>query len=119
MDDPVRAAASGCCPRCGRGRLYAGLLRFNERCPACGLDFAAFNVGDGPAAFLTLIIGAVVVGLALWVELSFSPPWWVHVLLWLPLVVLATIASLRVTKGVLLALEYRNQAAEGRLDGDE
>lgn len=116
MADPVRAAAGGCCPRCGRGRLYAGLLRFNPRCPNCGLDLAAFNVGDGPAAFLTLVIGAIVVGLALWVELSFRPPWWVHVLLWTPLVVLGTIGSLRVAKGVLLGLEYRHMAAEARLD---
>lgn len=119
MVDPVRAAARGCCPRCGRGRLYGGLLRFNARCPNCGLDFAAFNVGDGPAAFLTLIIGGIVVGLALWVELSFEPAWWVHVLLWTPLVIVGTVASLRVGKALLLALEYRHQAAEGRLHDTE
>lgn len=116
MIDPVRAAAKGFCPRCGSGRLYAGLLRFNDRCPSCDLDIAAFNVGDGPAAFLTLILGAIVVGLAMWVELSFAPRWWVHALLWPPLIIASTIASLRVTKGVLLALEYRHQAAQGRLD---
>lgn len=115
MVDPVRAAARGCCPRCGGGRLYAGLLHFNARCPRCGLDFAAFNVGDGPAAFLTLIIGGIVVGLALWVELSFEPAWWVHVLLWTPLVIVGTIAALRIGKALLLALEYRHRAAEGRL----
>jgi len=116
MPDPVRAAAGGSCPRCGRGRLYAGLLRFNERCPACGLDLTIFNVGDGPAAFLTLIIGAIIVGLALWVELAFSPPWWVHALLWLPLALVGTIGSLRASKGLLLGLEYRHEAAEGRSD---
>ena len=100
--DPVRAAVAGKCSRCGRGRLYAGLLRFNERCLACGLDIARFNVGDGPATFLILVIGAVVVGLAMWVELSFEPAWWVHVLLWTPLVVVGTIAALRVAKAVLL-----------------
>lgn len=118
MDDAVRAAAKGCCPRCGRGPLYAGLLRFNARCTNCGLDIGAFNVGDGPAAFLTLVIGAVVVGLAMWVELSLEPAWWVHLLLWPPIVIVATIGSLRVAKGVLLALEYRHQAAEGRRDDE-
>ena len=116
MTDPVRAAARGRCPRCGRGRLYTGLLRLNERCPTCGLDLAAFNVGDGPAAFLTFFIGAIIVGLALWVELSFEPEWWVHVLLWTPLAVVGTIGSLRIAKALLLALEYRHKAAEGRLD---
>jgi uncharacterized protein (DUF983 family) len=119
MIDPVRAAARGCCPRCGRGRIYAGLLRFADCCPACGLDISAFNVGDGPAAFLTLIIGAVVVGLAMWVELGLSPRWWVHALLWPPLIIAATVAALRLTKGVLLALEFRNQAAEGRRDDSQ
>lgn len=118
VTNPVRAAAAGRCPRCGRGALYAGLLRFNDRCPVCGLEIGRFNVGDGPAAFLILIIGAIVVGLALWVELSFEPPWWVHVLLWTPLVIVGSIASLRVTKAMLLALEFRNKAAEGRLDED-
>ncbi len=116
LTDELRVAAAGRCPRCGRGPIYAGLLRFNDRCPVCGLELARFNVGDGPAAFLILIIGAIVVGLALWVELSFAPPWWVHVLLWTPLVIVGAVAALRVSKGVLLALEYRHKAAEGRLD---
>jgi uncharacterized protein (DUF983 family) len=112
---PTMAAARGCCPRCGQHTLFAGWVKFADRCSACGLDFTAFNVGDGPAAFLTLIIGAIVAGLAIAVELIFSPPWWVHVLLW-PLVTLAMIlASLRVTKGMLLALEYLNAAREGRI----
>jgi uncharacterized protein (DUF983 family) len=88
---------------------------FAPSCRVCGLDLAAFNVGDGPAAFLILIVGALVVGLAITVELSFSPPWWVHVLLWLPLTTLAVIFSLRVAKGLLLALEYRHRAQEGRI----
>lgn len=116
--DPVRAALSGCCPKCGAGRLFAGLLRFAPRCDNCGLDYSQFNVGDGPAAFLTLIIGAIVTGLALWVELAYEPPFWVHIILWLPLVVVGTVAALRYSKAVLLALEYRHQATEGRLDRD-
>jgi uncharacterized protein (DUF983 family) len=104
----------GRCPRCGEGRLYAGLLRFEARCGVCGLDFAAFNVGDGAAAFLILIIGAITVGLAMFVELSFTPPFWVHILLWLPFVIGGTLGALRLTKGILLALEWRNDAGEGR-----
>ena len=79
------------------------------------MDFAGFNVGDGPAAFLTLIWGTIVVVLAVWLELAANPPWWVHVLLWLPLVTIGTLFSLRVAKAALLALEYRNAAREGRI----
>lgn len=108
----VQAALFGLCPQCGAKTLFAGLTEFAPRCRACGLDFQSFNVGDGPAAFLTLIIGAVVVILAVVVEFAFSPPWWVHLILWLPLIVSATIWGLRVSKAALLGAEYRRKARE-------
>lgn len=111
----ILSGVKGLCPRCAAPTLFAGLLAFSARCRACGLDYDQFNVGDGPAAFLILIVGAIVTVLALSVELGFSPPWWVHVLLWLPLTLMLTIGLLRVAKGVLLALEYKNRAREGRL----
>ena len=91
------------------------MTSFAPRCRACGLDFADFNVGDGPAAFLILIVGALITGLAIAVELAFEPPFWVHVLLWVPSATAAVILSLRAGKGLLLALEYRHRAAEGRM----
>ncbi len=111
----LETALRGLCPRCGNRTLFAGLASFAPRCRACGLDFASFNVGDGPAAFLILIVGALIVGLAATLELSASPPWWLHVLLWPPLATITVIGSLRVAKGVLLALEYRHRAREGRI----
>ena len=107
---PLQVAIGGCCPRCGKGRLFGGIIRFAPRCAVCGLDFQAFNVGDGAASFLILIVGAIVTGLAMWLELSRSPPWWVHVLLWLPLTLLLSVALMRVSKALLLALEYRHDA---------
>jgi uncharacterized protein (DUF983 family) len=111
----VQAGLKGLCPRCGSPGLYAGLLRFVGRCPRCGLDIGSFNVGDGPAAFLTLILGALVVGLAIWLQLALDPPWWVHVLIWIPFMIATTIGSLRIAKAMLLAAEYRNAAQEGRI----
>ena len=117
MDDDVRpltAALRGGCPRCGSRTLFAGVVRFAPACRACGLDFEAFNVGDGPAAFLIFIVGGLIVGLAIWVELRFAPPFWVHILLWVPLAAALTIGLLRIGKGWLLALEYWHRAREGR-----
>lgn len=108
------AGARGLCPRCGNPTLFAGFARFAPRCRACGLDFSGFNVGDGPAAFLTLAVGALVTALAVAVELAYQPPWWVHAVLWLPLTIVAVLVSLRFAKALLLALEYRNRAREGR-----
>jgi uncharacterized protein (DUF983 family) len=95
--------------------LFAGLASFARKCRACGLDFAGFNVGDGPAAFLIFIVGGIVVAAAIAVELGLSPPWWLHILLWLPLAAGLTVGLLRIAKGLLLALEYRHRAREGRI----
>ena len=85
----------------------------------CGLSFASFNVGDGPAAFLIFVVGGIVVGLAILLELSASPPWWLHMLIWVPVTAVLTIGLLRIAKGLLLALEYRHRAREGRIRPDE
>ena len=122
MEDPGRAeprpidcGLHGLCPRCGARTLFAGFIKFAGRCGACGLDFSAYNVGDGPAAFLTLILGTIVVVGAVALELGAAPPFWVHLLIWPPVTLAGVIVSLRVAKGWLIALEYRNRAAEGRL----
>jgi uncharacterized protein (DUF983 family) len=112
---PLACALRGLCPRCGAKTLFRGVASFSPSCRACGLDYDAFNVGDGPAAFLILIVGALITTLAILLELGASPPFWVHILLWVPLTAVAVIGSLRVAKGLLLALEYRQNAREGRI----
>lgn len=110
-------ALRGLCPRCGAPSLFAGWVRFAPRCRSCGLDFEKFNVGDGPAAFLTLVVGGLVSGLAIWLQLAVEPPYWVHALLWIPLTCVLVILGLRASKALLLALEYRHEAGEAsRLD---
>ena len=111
----LRGAVLGLCPRCGARGLFRGVASFAPLCLACGLDYAAFDVGDAAAPFLIFLVGAVVVVGAIWLELSRSPPWWVHVVLWVPLTVGLTLALLRVAKGILLALEYKNDAGLGKL----
>lgn len=105
-------ALFGLCPRCGARTLFAGWIAFADRCRGCALDFSRFNVGDGPAAFLTLIIGAVLVGLATWLAVAVAPPWWVHVLLWVPLGIGLTILGLRAAKSALIWSEFRQEAQE-------
>ena len=116
---PAEVALRGLCPRCGNRTLFAGIATFAPRCRACGLDFDGFNVGDGPAAFLIFIVGAIVVGGAVALELAAEPPIWLHVLIWFPLATALVVVLLRLAKGVLLALEYRHQAREGRISGGE
>lgn len=109
-----QAALFGLCPQCGARTLFEGVAQFAPRCRTCGLDFSKFNVGDGPAAFLTLVIGAVVVGLALWLDAAVRPPFWVHALIWIPFTFAAVVYGLRIAKAGLLASEFVNRAGEGR-----
>ena len=112
---PIKAGLTGHCPRCDARTLFAGWVRFADRCSNCGLDFRGFNVGDGAAAFLILVLGAITAAAAIIVELKFSPPFWLHIILWPPIVLVLTIFSLRASKGVLLALEFSHAAREGRI----
>ena len=96
------------CPRCGSGKLYAGLLAVAERCTVCGLDFGPHDSGDGPAVFVILILGAVIVALAFFVETLAAPPYWVHVAVWPPAIVVLALLMLRPVKGLLVALHYKN-----------
>ncbi|MFC7536018.1 DUF983 domain-containing protein [Sphingomonas sp. GCM10030256] len=111
---PASLALRGLCPRCGKGKLFRGWVRFAERCSACDLSFSQFNVGDGPAAFLILIVGAVVTVGALVTDAVLEPPWWVH-LVWVPVAVLLTAPGLRLGKILLLAQEYQHKAREGQI----
>jgi uncharacterized protein (DUF983 family) len=114
-----RAALFGLCPECGAPSLFEGPAKFRARCGACGLDYSRYNVGDGPAAFLTLIIGALLIVAALSLDAVFQPPLWVHLILWVPLTIAAVLYGLRVGKAALLASEHQRKAAEGRREDEE
>ena len=113
-----RAAFFATCPECGASGLFERGVRFRDRCPSCGLDYGRYNVGDGPAAFLTLIIGALLIALALGLDAALHPPLWLHAILWIPLTIAAVLYGLRVGKAALLASEHQRQAAQGKLSDD-
>jgi uncharacterized protein (DUF983 family) len=113
----IVAGLTGHCPRCGRGRLFSGLLTLAPRCDTCGLDLSFADAGDGPAVFVSLIGGFIVLGIALAAELLYEPPIWVHLAVFLPMTALVCFGLLRPLKGLLIALQYRNKAEEGRLEG--
>ena len=111
----IQAALLGRCPRCGEGSLFTGYLAVALRCMHCGLDYAAFDAGDGPAVFVILIVGFLVAGGALIVEVTFQPPYWVHAVIWLPTIFILAFGFLRLVKSTLLVLQYKHRAGEARL----
>jgi len=113
---PIGRGLRGRCPRCGQGRLFHGFLSLRPACERCGLDYGFADAGDGPAVFVILIGGFIVVFAALMTEVVYQPPYWVHAALWLPLILVVTLVPLRLVKGLLIALQYHHKAAEGRLE---
>lgn len=113
---PIADGLAGRCPRCGQGRMFQGFLNVAPRCTACDLDMSFADAADGPAVFVTLFAGAIVAGVALWVEFTYEPVWWVHALIQIPLILLVCLPMLRALKGILIALQYATKAEEGRLE---
>jgi uncharacterized protein (DUF983 family) len=106
---------AGRCPACGKGKLYSGYLAVAPRCEVCGLDYGFAEAGDGPAVFVILITGFIVTAAALFVEIAYAPPYWLHALLWGPLAIILPLLLLRSFKGVLIGLQHRHKAEEGQL----
>jgi uncharacterized protein (DUF983 family) len=115
---PYVAGLACRCPRCGRGRLFAGSfsLAVDQRCESCGLEFGFVDPGDGPAVFAIMLLGFLILGSALLVEFRLHPPLWVHVVVWTPVTLFVALGLLRPLKGLLIALQYHHKAELGRRD---
>jgi uncharacterized protein (DUF983 family) len=111
---PWIAGLRGRCPRCGEGHLFDGVLKLAPSCDRCGLDYSFADSGDGPAVFIILIVGFVLLGAVLAVDATYEPAWWVHALIWPPLTLVLCVGLLRPAKGLMIASQYHNQSGEGR-----
>ena len=111
---PVSTGVAGKCPRCGRGRLFAGYLGVARSCSSCGLSYEFADGGDGAAWFVMLFVCVVGVGSILGVEVAYSPPFWVHLLIAIPVLILLPLVLLRPVKGVLINQQWKTDAREGR-----
>ncbi|HNB46228.1 MAG TPA: DUF983 domain-containing protein [Burkholderiaceae bacterium] len=112
MASPVATGLQCRCPRCGRGRLFAGYLTLVEKCESCGLDLRAMDSGDGPAFFVMFLVLIVTVPLVFLVWAVFEPPIWVHMVLW-PVVILGlSLWLLRPAKGIMVALQFKHRAGQ-------
>ncbi len=102
----------GRCPRCGEAPLFSGFLKVTDRCATCGLGFAGHDAADGPAVLVMFLVGAVVMGGALVVEMRYAPPLWVHAVAWIPLATALCLGLLQPLKGATVALQYRFRSVE-------
>ena len=116
LPSPFATGLACRCPRCGEGALFKGFLKPVSRCESCGLDLSWAEATEGPAVFIILIVGFVIVGAAAAVEAMFHPAPFVHLLLWLPGTVILALALMRPLKATMVALQFHNRAEEARLD---
>ncbi|QTN19490.1 DUF983 domain-containing protein [Brevundimonas sp. AJA228-03] len=112
----IRAGLLCRCPNCGKGRLFSGFLKVVDTCAVCGFAFTRLNTGDGAAIFVMQIAGGIVVFTALFVEIAWSPPMWVHLVVFLPLVLILSLGLMRPGKGAMIALQMRNRAGQAERD---
>jgi uncharacterized protein (DUF983 family) len=116
---PIVSGLLGRCPACGKGELFQGFLSLRQHCEHCGLDFSFADSADAPAFFVMFFSGFIVAGSALAVEVLYSPPYWVHAVLWIPLILITALLPLRPLKGLMIGLQYHHKAAEGRFTGGD
>ena len=112
---PLSVAVRSRCPRCGRGHLFRGFLSLAPQCDACGLDYSFADPADGPAFFVMMTAAIPATAFGVWLELTYSPPLWVHAVTTLPIVLIACTLPLRFFKGWLVAEQYVHKAEEGRI----
>ena len=104
--------ALGRCPRCGEGHIFRGFLTIRDHCEVCGLDYSFADPADGPAVFVQLFACVPGVIFILMLEIMARPPWWVHLAVGLPVVILTTVLPLRPIKGWLVAAQFTTRAQE-------
>jgi uncharacterized protein (DUF983 family) len=104
----LRRGLFGRCPNCNRGRLFRAFLKVADHCPACYEALHHHQADDAPAYFVILIVGHLVVPLALIVEVAYSPPYWLHTAIWLPLTVGLAVGLLAPIKGAIVGWQWAN-----------
>ena len=110
----IRQALSCKCPRCQVGDLYKQGFTMDllKSCPSCGLDYTKNDSGDGPAVFLIFVLGFLLVPLALIFENIFTPPLWVHAVLWTIVALVLTVGSLKPLKSYIIALQFKHRPGD-------
>ncbi len=116
VQNPITNGLRAACPKCGEGALFTNGLTLRDACPSCGLNYGFADSGDGPAVFVIMMLGALTLGGALFLEFRYDPPVWVHVVVWGMFIPIVAFGLLRVLKGILINLQFANKAEEGRFD---
>lgn len=98
------------CPNCGQGKLFRAYLKVNDTCPACGEELFHHRADDVPAYISIVIVGHILVGLMLHIEMTYhdvDPMWYFATLV--PLAIIMPLAMLPSIKGAVVGLQWANR----------
>jgi uncharacterized protein (DUF983 family) len=109
---PVTTGLKCVCPRCGAGPLFEGYLELAKSCTQCGLDYSFADSGDGASWFVMSFVCVFGVGSIIGIELGYSPVWWVHVLIAIPVLVILPMLLLRPVKALLINQQWKTGATQ-------
>ena len=110
---PFAAGLACRCPRCGEGALFSGFLKVAPVCESCGLDLKFADTGDGPGVFVIFAVAPILINLSFYVEGLFHSAPWMHLVLWIPTIIILSLLFLRPFKATMIALQYQRGAGEG------
>jgi len=110
----LKQGIKGKCPACLKGNLFQKKfdLSVQARCKNCDLDFAHSDSADGPAVFLIFILGFLLVPAALIMDILYTPPIWLHIVLWGGLTLIIGIGALRPLKSYIIYLQYKYRKSD-------
>jgi uncharacterized protein (DUF983 family) len=94
------------CPACGGTALFASFLKPVERCHVCQEDWIRHNADDLPPYIVILVLGHVIVTGMTAVEITFHPPMWIQLAIWIPTIIALTIGLIQPVKGGVIAFQW-------------
>lgn len=109
----------GQCPQCGTKTLFRKYLKISDTCNACGLALSGHQADDAPPYFTIFIVGHIIVPVALIVERSYTPPLYVHAIMFCLLAIIVSLISLPLVKGAVVGLQWALRMHGFASDGPE
>lgn len=94
------------CPACGKGKLFGKYLKVVDRCSNCGEELHHQRADDAPAYFTITTIAHIFIPAVFAVELIWQPSYWIHLVLWLPSILIATFWLMPRVKGAIIGLQW-------------
>ena len=107
MNAIIRGA--GRCPRCGKGDFCIAISKLWTDIRYV-VTYVHFRTDDAPPWLTILIVGHITVPIILAIEGSVELSLWAELAIYLPLIILLTLAILPRCKGVILALLWVTKA---------